>query len=411
MFQRNVRSAPVHGHVEPGFEAVRLEFERNFSERRELGAAFAVYHRGRKVVDLWGGYRDKRRHEPWQQDTVTTVFSTTKGVAALTLAVAHSRKLFEWDAPVADYWPEFAQAGKQDIPVRQLLGHQAGLCAVDQPLDAATLADFDRLAGILARQSPAWVPGARHGYHGISLGWYQSELLRRVDPDRRSLGRYFRDEIAAPLGLEFHIGLPAEFSAARIATIHPMSLAALPFKVGRRNQLPRGMVLALLSPRSLTSRAFRNPPLRSPADFNRIPEMRAVEMPSVNGIGDARSIARLYSEFATGGGALELRKETLDDLMADAQLPSEGVRDLVLHTDTVFSLGFMKPNPAFDFASSPRGFGTPGAGGSFGFADPDARLGAAYIMNKMGGHLVDDPREKALRDATYRAISKVGPGA
>jgi CubicO group peptidase (beta-lactamase class C family) len=411
MFRRDSRPAPIHGHVQPGFEGVRLEFERNFHERRELGAAYAVYHRGRKVVDLWGGYLDKRRSEPWQPDTVTTVFSTTKGVAALTLALAHSRQLFEWDAPVAEYWPEFAQAGKQDISVRQLLDHQAGLCALDPRLDTATLGDFDRLAGILARQRPAWAPGTRHGYHGISLGWYQSELLRRVDPGRRSLGRFFRDEIAAPLGLEFHIGLPSEFPETRIAPIHPMSLAVLPFKVGKRNKLPPGLVLALLKPRSLASRAFRNPPLRSAADFNRVPEMRAVEIPSANGIGDARSIARLYSVFATGGSELELRKPTLDDLMREAQLPSEGVRDLVLHTDTVYSLGFMKPNPAFDFASSPRGFGTPGAGGSFGFADPDARLGVAYIMNKMGVHLVDDPREKALRDATYRAVSKIGPGA
>jgi CubicO group peptidase (beta-lactamase class C family) len=232
-----------------------------------------------------------------------------------------------------------------------------------------------------------------------------------VDPAHRSLGRFFRDEIAAPLSLEFHIGLPATFPETRIAAIHPMNLAALPFKVGRRNHLPPGMVFALLNPRSLTSRAFRNPKLKSPAEFNRRPEMRAVEIPAANGIGDARSIARLYSVFATGGNELELRKQTLDDLMNAAVQPTAGVRDLVLHTDTVFSLGFMKPNPAFDFASSARGFGTPGAGGSFGFADPDARLGMAYIMNKMGVHLVDDPREKALRDATYRAVAKVGPGA
>ncbi|MBW1885540.1 MAG: beta-lactamase family protein, partial [Deltaproteobacteria bacterium] len=217
-------SSLVHGSVEPGFEAVRFAFERNFTDRKELGAAFAVYHRGKKVVDLWGGHRDRKRREPWQADTLTTIFSSTKGIAALTLALAHSRGLFEWDAPMADYWPEFAAAGKQQITVRQLLAHQAGLCAIDEPLDAEILGDLDRLATILAKQAPAWVPGTRHGYHAISLGWYQSELLRRVDPQHRSLGRYFREELAEPLGLDIHIGLPESFPEARIGSIQRMPL-------------------------------------------------------------------------------------------------------------------------------------------------------------------------------------------
>ncbi len=400
----------VHGYVAPGFEAVRLEFENNFAFRKEIGAAFAVYHRGQKVVDLWGGFRDKKRQHPWQEDTLTTVFSTTKGIASMTLAVAHSRGWLEWDAPVAQYWPEFAQAGKESITVRQLVAHQAGLCAIDEPLDVATLADLDRLADILAKQAPAWTPGVRHGYHAISLGWYQGELFRRVDPQGRSLGRFFREEIAEPLGLDFHIGLPTSFPESRIATIVPLSFLRLPFQVGRRSQIPLRMLVAMLNPRSVTARAFGNPKLKSPAAFNSDPELRAVEIPAANGMGDARSIARLYSAFANGGAELELRKQTLDDLMADASLPAEGSFDHVLRTPTVFSMGFMKPNPDFDFASSGRGFGTPGAGGSFGFADPDARLGVAYIMNKMGSYLVDDPREKSLRDATYRAVSKIGPG-
>ncbi|MGE4608537.1 MAG: serine hydrolase domain-containing protein, partial [Myxococcota bacterium] len=210
--------------------------------------------------------------------------------------------------------------------------------------------------------------------------------------------------------LDFHIGLPTSFPESRIATITPASLLKLPFQVGRRSQIPLRMILAMLNPRSLTARAFNNPKLKNAGAFNSDPEMRAVEIPAANGMGDARSIARLYSVFATGGAELDLRKQTLDDLMADPSLPTEGPYDHVLRTRTVFSLGFMKPNVDFDFASSGRGFGTPGAGGSFGFADPDARLGVAYIMNKMGSYLVDDPREKALRDATYRAVSKLGPG-
>jgi len=404
------RPIEVHGHVEPGFESVRHEFERNFADRGELGAAFAVEHRGRLVVDLWGGHLDKKRRVPWREDTVTTVFSTTKGISSLAMALAHSRGLFEWDDPVTLHWPEFGQAGKGDVTIRQLLGHQAGLSAIDTLVDVELLRDLDRLGEALAVQAPAWAPGSRHGYHAISLGWYQSELLRRVDPARRSLGVFIREELVAPLGLEFHVGLPDTFPTERIAPIHPMPPLLVPFKIGKRNKMPPRMVFAMISSKSHTGRAFRSLRMKSPADVNRDPALRAVEIPAANGIGDARSIARLYGEFATGGQALGLRKETLEHLMADPVLPREGVRDLVLHTDTVFSLGFMKPSRDFDFASSPRGFGAPGAGGSFGFADPDARLGMGYVMNKMGVHLVDDPREKALRDAAHRSASKFGPG-
>lgn len=410
MATRKSSGLEVQGSIAPGFEAVRDAFARNLSERGEVGAAFAVYHRGQKVVDLWGGHLDRGRTTPWEEDTVTTVFSTTKGVAALALALAHSRKLVEWDAPVSAYWPEFGQAGKQDITVRQLNAHQAGLSAIDEPLDFAILADLDRLAEVLARQKPAWEPGTRHGYHAITLGWFQSELLRRVDPLHRSLGQFVRDELAKPLGVEFYIGLPVDFPMSRVAPIHPLSLPRSLFTLGRPNALPRKMVMGMLSRRSHTGRAFGNPRIHGPADFNRSPEIRAVEIPSVNGIGDARSIARLYSCFAMGGGELDLASPTLESLMADAVLPSRGIADLVLCTDTVFSLGFMKPSPSYDFASSRRAFGTPGAGGSFGFADPDAQVGMAYVMNRMGGYLLDDPREKSLRDATYRALARFPAG-
>ena len=403
-------SPQVQGTTDPGFEGVRVEFERNLRERRELGAAFAVSHRGRLVVDLWGGHCDRQRMLPWQRDTVTTVFSTTKGVSALVLALLHSRGLLEWDAPVARYWPEFAQAGKQDVTVRQLGAHQAGLSGIDVRLDEALLSDFDRLAVVLAKQRPAWEPGTRHGYHGISLGWYQSELVRRIDPQGRSLGRYFQDELAKPLGLDFQIGLPSDFPERRLAEIHPAGIGRSLSRLRAPNAIPPRMIAAMLNPRSHTGRAFGNPRLRSPADINRIPWMRQVEIPSANGVGDARSLARLYGEFATGGAELGLSKQTLEDLMADPIAPSGGIRDLVLCTDTNFSLGFMKARDGFDFASSRKAFGTPGAGGSFGFADPDARVGMAYIMNRMDSYLVDDPREMALRDAAYRSLAKVGPG-
>src|ERR671933_353014 len=211
--------AVVHGEVAPGFEPVRAEFERNLARRRELGAACAAYENGRKVVDLWGGIRDARSGAPWEEDTLVVCYSTSKGLAAMTLALAHSRGWLDYDEHVAAYWPEFAQAGKGGVTVRQLLGHEAGLPVIDERLRTSTLKDFDRLAAAIARQRPLWPPGERHGYHGISLGWYEGELLRRVDPERRSLGRFFAEEIARPLGLDFHFGVPDGVPHERVATL------------------------------------------------------------------------------------------------------------------------------------------------------------------------------------------------
>lgn len=201
-----VSTPPIDGDVDEGFGAVRDEFVRNFTERREIGAACAVYLGGRKVVDLWGGVRDAATSEPWQQDTMVLVFSTTKGMAASAMAVAHSPGLFQLDDPVAKHWPEFAQNGKSEITIRQLLSHQAGLCAPDVQLTPQLLADGDALGDLLARQEVRWTPGDRHGYHYLTLGLYESQLLRRVDPDRRPLGSYFQSEVAQPLGVDFYIG-------------------------------------------------------------------------------------------------------------------------------------------------------------------------------------------------------------
>jgi hypothetical protein len=187
---------------------VRDAFAENFSRRGELGGACCVYHRGEKVVDLWGGVRDRATDEPWREDTMVIVYSSTKGLAAMTLALAHSRGWLDYDERVAAYWPEFARNGKETVTVRQLLAHQAGLFAFDEPVDRSVVADLDRLAAVLARQKPAWPPGTRQAYHAITLGYYEAELLCRIDPRRRSLGQFFQDEIAAPLGLEVYIRLP-----------------------------------------------------------------------------------------------------------------------------------------------------------------------------------------------------------
>ena len=199
--------------------AVKTAFEANFAQRGELGGACCVYHNGEKVVDLWGGTRDAASGDPWQEDTMIIVFSLTKGMSAMTLALAHSPGWLDYDARVADYWPEFAQNGKGSITVRHLLAHQAGPHAFHEKLDRQVIADPQRLRNILAREPPQWPPGTRNAYHFLSLGFYEAELLRQIDPRHRSLGQFFHEEIAAPLGLEFYIGLPATIANERLAVL------------------------------------------------------------------------------------------------------------------------------------------------------------------------------------------------
>jgi CubicO group peptidase (beta-lactamase class C family) len=387
----------VDGMVASGFEEVRSEFERNFAERGEIGAAVAAYWRGEKVVDLWGGRRTPEGDAPWNEDTMVVVMSTTKGLAAMTLAVANARGWLDYDARVAHYWPEFAQNGKAAITVRHLLGHEAGLVLLDEKLTIEKLRDLDYLARMLARQKPAWPPGTRHGYHTMSLGLYMQELIRRVDPAKRTLGRFFHEEIAVPLNLEFYIGLPPAIPDDRLAVLKTLSrtraLRALP-------NTPRTLLTKILMPSSLLRRSM----LLSNLDMNDRRSLE-VELPAANGVGTARAIARAYSAFVEGGAEIGITPETFARVTA----PPDVVRpkDELLGIPSYFSLGFLRPGPDVLFGWSPRAFGTPGAGGSFAFADPDARLGYAYVMNKMGFYLTDDPREKPLRDAVYRAIARL----
>ena len=395
---RTAGAAEVHGTVAGGFEPVREAFAENFAERGELGAACAAYRHGDQVVDLWGGVRDRKSGADWEADTLVLVFSTTKGLSAMAMAVAHSRGLFDLDQRVAVYWPEFAQAGKAGVTVRQLLAHQAGLCAVDAPLTPATLADADALAAVLAAQRPAWEPGERHGYHTLSLGFYEGELLRRVDPAHRTLGRFFRDEVAGPLGLTFHIGLPDDVPESSLAVLEPFGVLHVLLDLDRQSWRT---VLAVLRPWSLTARSFGNPRL-GPADL--LGALRRVEVPAAGGWGIVRDIARAYGEMATGGTALGISPRTMAELRTPAPAPARGLFDEVLRARTRYSCGFLKPSPDFRFGTNDAAFGTMGAGGSFAFADPEAGIGFAYAMNRMGFHLWSDPRERALREAVYRCL-------
>lgn len=393
---RPAETTTIMGFVASQFEGVREAFIQNFERRKELGAACCIYYRGEKVVDLWGGVRNEVTREPWQEDTMVIVFSATKGMAGLALALAHSRGLLDYDERVQTYWPEFAENGKQAITVRQLLAHQAGLFAFDELSDRSVLENQAHLAKVLARQVPSHPPGQRQYYHALTLGYYESELLRRVDPKHRSLGKYFRDEIAVPLGLDFHIGLPEEIPISRLAKLRQskVGLSAL-FKV------PLGLLFASLYPQSAVRRALVGSLL--PLDDDRI-YTRNFEVPAGGGVGTARAIARAYSAFANGGKELGLTNWTLRELSAPLTRPSKGFRDGALKVAIPFSLGFARPFGKYPFGS-PGSYGAPGAGGSFGFADPEDRLGYAYVTNAMGTSLID-PRDLALRSAMWRAIGR-----
>ena len=384
----------VEGQVARGFESVREAFADNFERRGELGGACCVYLNGEKVVDLWGGIRNEKTGEPWERDTMVIVYSTTKGLAAMTLAVAHSRGWLDYEAPVSAYWPEFAQRGKERVTVRQLLAHQAGLYALDVPLDRALVADLDRLADVLARQKPAWEPGTRQAYHGITLGFYEGELLRRIDPLHRSLGQFFQDEIASPLGLDVYIRLPEEVPDSRLATISP------PGRLEMLLGFPLRLAVESMNPRSKIVRALRGSEL--PHDDQRI-YARDLEVPAGGAVGTARAIARAYGSFATGGRELGLRAETLDLLAAPAIPAKHGFYDECMKGEVQFSLGFMKPGATWSFGSA-SSFGQPGSGGSLGFADPRAGVGYAYVTNRMGTSVTGDPRDVALREALYAAL-------
>jgi CubicO group peptidase (beta-lactamase class C family) len=384
----------VRGFVRAGYESVRDAFAENFRRRGELGGACCVYHHGEKVVDIWGGVRNRKPGDPWEEETMVVVYSTTKGLAAMTLALAHSRGWLDYDERVSAYWPEFAQNGKELITVRQLLAHQAGLFAFDEPVDKAMVADLDRLAVVLARQKPRWEPGTRQAYHAISLGFYENELLRRLDPQHRSLGRFFHDEIALPLGLNLYIRLPDSIPNSQLATMDSPGFLKMLFN------FPIRLTLASLYPRSNIYRALiANPGSGIVHDEQRI-YSRELEVPSGGGVGTARSIARAYSVFASGGEELGIRPETLSELTAPAVPPKFGFYDECMKGEARFSLGFMKPCEAWPFARS-SAFGHPGAGGSIGFADPETGVGYSYVTNRMGMDLTCDPRDRALRRALY----------
>lgn len=390
----------IDGAVAPGFEPVREAFLANFDERDELGGAVCVVVGGTVVVDLWGGLRDVTTGVAWAADTMTLVHSTTKGLSGLVLALLHSRGLLDHDERVSRYWPEFAQAGKQEVTVRQLLAHQAGLFGFDERVDRDVVADLDQLAGVMERQRPLTVPGERQAYHAITLGFYENELARRIDPGHRTIGRILHEDIAGPLGVgdEVFIGTPRSVPDERMAALVPPRLWT------RLTSVPLQLTLDAVRPRSVLYRSLvANPGTGFYIDPEHV-IVRELEVPSGGAVATARAIATAYGAFAEPGGPLGLRRETLEALSAPATPARAGSYDACFRAPAAFSLGFMKPSETFAFGSG-AAFGAPGAGGSMGFADPALRLGYGYVTDRMGAELRGDPRDVALRRALGEVLA------
>jgi len=382
----------VHGECGARFAPVRDAFHENFERLGEIGAAVAVTIDGRPVIDLWGGHRDRERTQPWERDTITTVYSTTKGLTAVCVHRLVERGLLDVDAPAARYWPEFGGAGKQEVPVRMLLNHTVGLPTTREPMPPEALYDWGAMVAALERSEPFWEPGTRHGYHALTYGWLTGELVRRVSG--KSLGTYFRDEVARPLGLDTHIGLAAEHDA-RVATMYQARLTpAMLAEVQQR----RAETLMRMPP--ALAEAAGNVPL--PPDAHNTTEWRRAEIPAANAHSDARSLARLYGALARGGEVDGVRVHSAEAIERATIEQAAGL-DTMLGMPTRFALGFwlsveggMGPNS--------RNFGHPGAGGSVGFADPDRGVGFGYVMNQMRQGLLVESTGRRLIEALYSCL-------
>ena len=388
-----VTGIEIRGECDTRFGAVREAFAENFARHGEVGAAVAVTVDGRPVVDLWAGYADAARTRPWERDTIVNVYSTTKGMTTICAHRLVDQGKLDIDAPVARYWPDFGQAGKADLPVRYLLTHQAGLPAVKEPLPPDALYSWETMTRALAAQEPWWEPGARHGYHAITFGYLVGEVVRRISG--KSLGTYFREEVAEPLGIDFHIGLDARHDS-RTAEMIP----APPPPPDQPNMFEE----MLKNPDSMQAKAFMNPPVAMDRGTVNSREWRGAEIPAGNGHTTARALARVYGALSRGGEVDGVRVLS-SEAIGRATVEQVNGEDAVLTLDSRFGLGFMLPGPLAYMGPNPRAFGHPGAGGSLGFADPDAKVGFGYTMNQMFmGAGLADPRWAPMIDAVYEAL-------
>ena len=382
----------IEGTCDPRFSRVREVFADSFAHGIEVGAAVAATLDGKPIIDLWGGYADKAKTRPWTRDTLVNVYSTTKGLAAICAHRLVDQGKLDLDAPVAKYWPEFAQAGKDKIPVNFLLSHRAGLPAVRKQLPMDAYFNWNVMCSALAAQEPWWEPGTRHGYHAITFGHLIGEVIRRITG--KTPGTYLRDEIARPLNLDMHIGVDASFDA-RIAEL----IGAPPPPPDK----PDPLAEMARDPESVTFKAIANPrPVVDPALVNSR-EWRGAEVPAANGHATARSLAALYGALARDGKANGYQVLTPESIKRAHTEQANGP-DLVLGVVTRWGLGFALNQAGAPIGPNPRTFGHPGAGGSLGFADPDARLGFGYVMNQMGSDALIDGRAATLFNTIFAAL-------
>jgi len=372
----------VQGECDPRFAGVREAFVANFDEGNELGASVAVTLHGEPVVDLWAGDADEAGR-PWERDTIVNVWSTTKTMAATCLLILADRGEVDLDAPVATYWPEFAANGKERVTTAHVMGHTAGLPGWDPPIAPETLYDWDAVTGALAAQAPWWEPGTASGYHAVSQGYLEGEVVRRVTG--RTIGAFFRDEVAGPLGADFHIGLPASEDGRAGRMVPPGA------DLGGTD-LPDDPIAgkALLS-------------CRLSGDEPNTRAWRAAEIPAAGGTGNARAVARVHAALANGGtvdGVTLLSPAGVERIFTEQSHTVDHVLGLRMRLGTGFGL----TNDLVPLSPNPRTCFWGGWGGSLAVIDLDARLSVAYVMNRMAGGLVGDLRGAMLVLAAYASL-------
>ena len=373
----------IHGGCDPQFSKVKETFEKLYQEDREIGSCFAVYKDGKPLIDLWGGFQDKEKTKPWQKDNLVTVYSTTKGVAAFCIALAMERGLLRYEEKVSTYWPEFANNGKEDITVGMLMSHQAGICS-PETRNVDDYYNQNLMAEKLAGMTPIWEPGTASGYHSMTFGWLTSELILRVTG--KSLGTFFREEVGDRYEIDFFIGLP-ESEDHRVAELVPFDIV--------RNENSEQQKIKLTDAQKSQRNSART------LDIQNTKAWRQAEIPSANGQGNARGLAKLYSLIVPEDNNLKLLKDNTLKQMTTKQI--EG-RDLVLAVQVRWGVGFILNKHKIIYGPVEGAFGHSGYGGSCAFGDPENKIGVSYVMNRMLDNFNADGRSIELINATYKCF-------
>lgn len=376
----------VEGRVAPGFEGVRDAFAANLANGEDLGASFCATRDGEVVVDIWGGWADPAKSRPWDRDTIVNVYSTTKTMTALSALIVADRGELDFDAPVARYWPEFAANGKADVKVSHLMSHSAGLSGWAERITKADLYDWEKATSLLAAQAPFWEPGTAPGYHALTQGYLVGEVVRRITG--KSLGTFFREEVAEPLGADFHIGLPAS-EDARVAELVPPPPGTAVGDAAGETELQKNM--------------SRNPGVDVGETKTRA--WRGAEIPAAGGTGNARSIAAVHAVLANGGEVKGKRFLSEAGCRKALELQIEG-EDLILGRPARYGMGFGLPGAQVPLPN-PNSLFWGGYGGSLAIIDLDARTSFGYAMNRMAPTTTGDMRALGLAMATWQALGIV----